>query len=84
MKREQYIEIAKKAGFEIDADGNLYLYGRSPMLMKPNYQGTLVDGMKAMVDIAIQDHCERMAKAIEKMPFGDTSQSFAIFVREFK
>lgn len=27
---------------------------------------------------------ERLAQAIEKMPFGDTAASFAAFVREFK
>ena len=31
------------------------------------------------------DFKERLAQAIEQMPFGkDTTQSFAIFVREFK
>lgn len=27
---------------------------------------------------------ERLAQSIEKMPFGDTAQSFANYVREFK
>lgn len=30
------------------------------------------------------DFKERLAQAIEKMPFGDTAASFAAFVREFK
>lgn len=27
---------------------------------------------------------ERLAQSIEQMPFGDTAQSFATYVREFK
>lgn len=30
------------------------------------------------------DFKERLAQAIEQMPFGDTAASFATFVREFK
>ncbi len=30
------------------------------------------------------DFKERLAKSIEQMPFGDTAQSFANYVREFK
>lgn len=29
-----------------------------------------------------QDERERLAKKIEKLPFGDTAQSFAVWVRE--
>jgi hypothetical protein len=31
-----------------------------------------------------EDFQERLAQAIEAMPFGDTSDSFAVFVRDFK
>ena len=42
------------------------------------------DEVERFYDLAIKEHCERMARAIEAMPFGATSDSFAIFVREFK
>lgn len=32
----------------------------------------------------VEDFRERLAQAIEAMPFGDTAQSFAAFVRAFK
>jgi hypothetical protein len=32
----------------------------------------------------VEDFRARLAQAIEAMPFGDTSQSFAAFVRNFK
>lgn len=32
----------------------------------------------------VEDFRERLAQAIEAMPFGDTAQSFAAFVRSFK
>jgi hypothetical protein len=35
-------------------------------------------------DSKLADFKERLAMAIEVMPFGDTSDSFAAFVRDFK
>jgi hypothetical protein len=32
----------------------------------------------------VEDFRSRLAQAIEAMPFGDTAQSFAAFVRAFK
>lgn len=32
----------------------------------------------------VEDFRQRLAQAIEAMPFGDTAQSFAAFVRAFK
>jgi hypothetical protein len=32
----------------------------------------------------VEDFRNRLAQAIESMPFGDTAQSFAAFVRSFK
>ena len=81
MTRDQYIDIARRAGFEVDEDGRLVVYGCSPALMRPNYEATIVDGMKKMVDIAIKMKCDEMADQIEKMPFGDTAASFATWVR---
>jgi hypothetical protein len=66
MKREEYIDLARRAGFEVDAEGRLCVYGSSPALMKPNYEGTLVDGMKKMVDLAIAAEREACAKVCEQ------------------
>lgn len=35
-------------------------------------------------DAQVMAFRERLADAIEAMPFGDTAESFAIFVRDFK
>lgn len=32
----------------------------------------------------VEDFRTRLADAIDKMPFGDTAQSFAVFVRNFR
>ena len=35
-------------------------------------------------ELAQADFKNRLAQAIEQMPFGDTATSFAVFVRNFK
>ena len=35
-------------------------------------------------DAQVMSFKERLAEAIEKMPFGDTAESFAAYVRDFK
>lgn len=35
-------------------------------------------------DMAVLDFKERLADAIEAMPFGDTAASFAVYIRNFK
>ena len=42
----------------------------------------LDDAIKSIT--ANNDFKERLAQAIEQMPFGDTATSFAVFVRNFK
>lgn len=42
------------------------------------------DGLKKEIEKAIQEDREKLAKAIEAMPFGDTASSFARFVREYQ
>ena len=46
----------------------------------------LLDDYEKMANQAIfnNDFKNRLAQAIEQMPFGDTATSFAIFVRNFK
>lgn len=40
------------------------------------------NNIQIMIQAAINDYKEKLAKKIEKLPFGDTAQSFAIWVRE--
>ena len=46
----------------------------------------LLDDYEKMANQAIfnNDFKNRLAQAIEQMPFGDTAASFAVFVRGFK
>lgn len=46
----------------------------------------LLDDYEKMANQAIfnNDFKNRLAQAIEQMPFGDTATSFAVFVRNFK
>ena len=43
-----------------------------------------VQNGKWEADAKVMSFKERLADAIEEMPFGDTASSFAVFVREFK
>lgn len=66
------IKMVKKSGFaEHDA------------MFKPAYIGKPED-FKRFAALAIQEDRDKLAKAIEAMPFGDTASSFAKFVRDFK
>ena len=40
-----------------------------------------IDIMEAFAKLVAEAEKERIAKKIEQLPFGDTAQSFAIFVR---
>ena len=53
--------------------------------MLPDHSG-LVDEYEKLANQAIfnNDFKNRLAQAIEQMPFGDTAASFAQFVRDFK
>ena len=46
--------------------------------------GGMPDFLERFAFLVEDDFKERLAQAIEKMPFGDTAASFATFVREFK
>ena len=52
---------------------------------KAKYDALLTE-YEAQANRAItnNDFKNRLAQAIEQMPFGDTAASFAVFVREFK
>ena len=40
--------------------------------------------IERFASLVIQEDREKLAKAIQGLPFGDTASSFARFVREFK
>ena len=44
----------------------------------------LADAHSLALSQSYNDFKERLAQAIEQMPFGDTAASFATFVRNFK
>ena len=74
MNREDIIRIAKEAS------------NNSEFTFVPEQDDDLVclylDELDQFTSIVIQLERERIAKKIEQLPFGDTSASFAIFVRE--
>ena len=43
---------------------------------------TYLDDLQRFVELVIKHDREQLAKKIEKLPFGDTSQSFAVWVRQ--
>ena len=49
--------------------------------LEPDWIGELVS---MAASGAVLDFQDRLADAIEELPFGDTATSFAIFVRNFK
>ena len=74
MNREDIIRIAKESS------------NNSEFTFVPDQGDDLVclylDELEQFTSIVIQLERERIAKKIEQLPFGDTSASFAIFVRE--
>ncbi len=73
MNREDIISMAREAGLSVgpSRDGPDDVRG----------VGAKLERFAALVEDKFK---ERLAEAIEQMPFGDTAQSFANYVREFK
>ncbi len=69
MSPEKIIELANKA-YAID-DG------------KPLHPSALFH-LEIFANLVAQLERERIATSIERLPFGDTAASFAIYVRELK
>lgn len=69
MSREKAIELAKKAGFEE---------------IRPKTEDWIcfTEEIERFYNLVIRHDREKLAKKIEKLPFGDTAQSFAVWVRE--
>ena len=56
MNNHKLRELARQAGFNVDSDGNISLYGGGcKLLLRPNYQATVADGIKLLVDLAIKE-----------------------------
>ena len=71
MNRDEIARMAREAGFE--------------ELFKDSHDWVCfteeIERFAALVEQAFK---ERLAGSIERLPFGDTAQSFATYVREFK
>ena len=46
--------------------------------------GGMADFLERFAALVEQNFKRRLADSIEQLPFGDTAQSFATYVREFK
>ena len=52
--------------------------------MRPHLDGIYEESLERFAALVAAAEKNRLADAIEKMPFGDTASSFATFVRNFK
>ena len=69
MNREDIIRMAREC----------HLIG-----MRPHLDGIYEESLERFAALVAAAEKNRLADAIEKMPFGDTASSFATFVRNFK
>jgi hypothetical protein len=67
MTKEEIIEIARQAGFKVTQEGKLIIYGEG--YLKPHYEGKIVDGIKAVIDIATAREREACAEIAEKQRY---------------
>ena len=71
MNREETIRTAREAGFE-----ELFKNSQDWVCFTEE-----IERFAALVE---QNFKKRLADSIEQLPFGDTAQSFATYVRDFK
>lgn len=65
MTTDEIIRMARESGFEI-VDGELRLYfNGSKALLKPNYMGTVVDGLKVFAALVAAHEREACAKVCD-------------------
>lgn len=69
MNREDIIRLGLVANMPYEYDTGRLLY---------------LKNLEKFAALVIQEDREKLAKAIQAFPFGDTASSFARFVREFK
>ena len=67
MDKDEIIRMAREAGFEV-VDGELRLYfDGSKALLKPNYMGTVVDGLKAFAALVAAHEREKRTKELMQL-----------------
>ena len=67
MTQDEIIAMAREAGFEV-VDGELRLYfDGSKALLKPNYMGTVVDGLKEFAALVAAHEREACAKVCDEL-----------------
>lgn len=71
MNRENLFELAERAGL------GFVRHASEKDIEK-------FEKLAGLVQVSRNDVLEEVAQAFDKMPFGDTSASFAIFVRNMK
>lgn len=80
MNRDDAIRMAREAGFS-EPNPHDGCMGLAYDHRDGTDTGASLEHFAALVEQAFK---ERLAQAIEQLPFGDTAQSFATYVREFK
>ena len=86
---EKIVELAKQAGviegFN-DVHPSIERFDELAVAEERKKYDALLTEYEALANRAIfnNDFKNRLAEAIEQMPFGDTAASFAAFVRDFK
>jgi hypothetical protein len=74
MTQDEIIELARQAGFFINDELTI---------TSPFIEDICISPMlKAFAKLVAERKCEELADKIAQMPFGDTSASFAVWVRE--
>lgn len=74
MKPEDVIRLAEEAGINYRALSDEFATG--------NGDGVEIEQMQAFAKLVAKHKREELAKKIEALPFGNTSASFAAWVRE--
>ena len=82
---KKVLELSREAGLNGHIPTIERFYELAVAEERKKYDALLTE-YEAQANQAIfnNDFKNRLAQAIEKMPFGDTATSFAVFVRNFK
>ena len=75
MSKDKNVMTITKDGIWVDPDITVDEAAKAVL-------AAIDDNIQIMIRSAINDYKEKLAQKIEKLPFGDTSQSFAVWVRE--
>lgn len=79
---KKVLELSREAGLRVGTNlSGIVLVGAPAEI---GLAHLTVEELERFYELAVADFKERLAQAIEQMPFGDTATSFAVFVRNFK